>query len=191
MPPPGGLANGQRRARAVQLVAGADWYVAEKERFDFVGRGDVSEADLRSVQRELPEAIFVCVWRPRPVEELLPPGRSLGTRRIAKAMRSAGAVRPKLQWVAKGARVAVLPGVGVRFVDGERFYVAGETVPLPWTSPRIEMVVMRSAELSRAMREVIGPDGPYRAGRPDLPAVSVQSPRASMAKRLRRGSAAR
>jgi len=110
--PPGGLVDGQRRGRVVQLVAAADWYLAEQGRFDFVGRGDVSEADLRAVNRELPGAVFACVWRPKPIEELLPPGRAFTSRRLAKASKAAGAVRPKLEWVAKGARIAVLPGRG-------------------------------------------------------------------------------
>lgn len=171
--PPGGLVDGQRRGRAVQLVAGADWYIAEKGRFDFVGRGDVSEADLRAVNRERPEAVFACVWRPKPIEDLVPPGRALATRRLAKMSRAASVVRPKLGSVAKGARVAVLPGVGVRWVDGERFYPPGETVPLPWTNPPIELITMRPAQLALAMRDAIGPDGPSRATRPDPPESRV------------------
>ncbi len=187
-PAPGGLLDGQRRPRAVQLVAGADWYVVEAGRFDLVGRGDVSEADLRAVHRELPGAIFVCVWRPRPLEDVLPPSRPFISRRIAKASKAAGTLHPKLQWVARGARVAVLPGLGVRWVDGERFYKSGDSVPLPWTNPRIEMTVMRPAELNRAMREAIGPEGPSRAGRPDLPQVAAAD--RTGADRFRRGGRA-
>jgi hypothetical protein len=163
--PPGGLMDGQRRGRAVQLVGGADWYIAEKGRFDFVGRGDVSEADLRAVSRERPEAVFACVWRPRPIEDLVPPGRAFAAhaRRLAKVSRAVGSVRPKLAWVAKGARIAVLPGMGVRWVDGERFYPPGESVPLPWTNPPIELLTVRPSQLAQAMREAIGPDGPRRA----------------------------
>ena len=41
-------------ARALQIVGGADWYIAEKGRFDFVGRGDISEADMRAVHQSCP-----------------------------------------------------------------------------------------------------------------------------------------
>lgn len=131
-------------------------------RFDFVGRGEVSEADLRAVGAELPDGAFVCVRQPKPVEEVLGATR-LGTRRLrlAASLRRRGS--PRLRWVARGARVAVLPGGRVVWVDGERLFDEGEMVPLPWTSPGVSLVVVRPDAVYRVLREVVGPGGPKQA----------------------------
>jgi hypothetical protein len=161
--PPGGLRDGQVRPRTAQLVGASDWYVVEEGRFDFVGRGEVSEADLLAVGREIPGGVFVCVRQPKPLEEVLGE-RRIGTRRLRLAARMRRAPAPRLRWVARGARVAVLPGGRLVFVDGEHLFKEGEKVPLPWTSPAVSLVVLRPRALYRVMREVAGRDGPKVAG---------------------------
>jgi hypothetical protein len=74
-----------------------------------------------------------------------------------------------MRWVARGARVAVLPSSGPVWVDDEHLFAAGETVPLPWTQPLVEMVVVRPKTVLAALRAVIGPGGPRRAEMPPPP----------------------
>ncbi len=159
---PGGLVDGQSRARCLQVVGACDWYVVEAGRFDFVGNGEVSEEDLGLVGRELADGAFVCVRQPRPIEEVLGDGK-LGTRRLrfASKLRSPG--RPRLRWVARGARVAVLPGRGAVWVDGEHLFEDGEEVSLPWTSPLVSLAVIRPPVLYKELRRAVGPNGPGRA----------------------------
>ena len=160
--PPGGLVDGQRRLRTSQVVGRCDWYVIEAGRFDFVGHGEVSEADLRAVGEEIPGGAFVCVRLPRPVEEVLGESR-IGTRRLRLSARLRRSGAPRLKWVARGARVAVLPGGRIVWVDGEHLFEEGERLLLPWTSPTISLVVVRPAVVYRCLRQVVGPAGPTRA----------------------------
>ncbi len=161
--PPGGLTDGQRRPRAQRLGVNLDWYVAAAGRFERVGSGDVSDDDLRAVGRELGEAaVFVCVAKPKPLEtHLRKPG--VGTRRITRSSRLTGKVPPKARWVARGARVAVLPSKGTVWVDDEHLFKPGERVPLPWTDPPVELVVVRPAAVYAAMKAAMGRNGPKRA----------------------------
>lgn len=163
-PAPGGLVDLQRRPRPRHVVGGAHWYVVEPGRFDFVGEGDVSEADLLAVAAELGgrAAVFVCVAQPKLAEDVL--GRhSWGLRRLRWADRLKKPLAPRLAWVARGARVAVLPERGPVWVDGERLFSPGELVPLPWTDPLVSLVVVRPGEVLSAMRQAVGPAGPRRA----------------------------
>jgi hypothetical protein len=161
--PPGGLLDQQRRPKAIRLVGKADWYLVVAGRFDQVGSGDVSEADLRSVHRELgSQGVFVCVAKPPPLEQFLPK-RPWGTRRISRAFQQATPIYPKLRWVARGARLAVLPERGTVWVDGEHLFAVGEPVPLAWTEPLVELVVVRPPTVYAAMKAVVGVKGPKRA----------------------------
>lgn len=163
MPPPGGLNDQQRRPRALRLAGDLDWYVVSAGCFERVGSGDVSDADLRSVRRELGDAaVFVCVAKPVPLETYLPKAK-LATRRITRSSRSKVRQAPKLRWVATGARLAVLPELGTVWVDDEHLFKVGDTVPLPWTDPPVELVVVRPAAIYAAMKVALGPNGPKRA----------------------------
>ncbi len=164
--PPAGLLDRQRRAKAIRLATRADWYVVTEGRFDLVGSGDVSEADLRAVGRELGDAgVFVCVVKPKPIEEIL--GRKTwGTRRIRRSVEDKATAPPKLRWVAQGARLAVLPGRGTVWVDNEHLFTVDEPVPLPWTDPLVELVVVRPATVLAAMKAIVGRNGPERARLP-------------------------
>jgi hypothetical protein len=164
--PPAGLLDQQRRPRAVRLVAQADWYLIGPGRFDLVGSGDVSEPDLRAVHREIGEGgVFVCVAKPPPLEQYLPkqPWRA---RRVSRTFQRAMPVRPKLRWVARGARLAVLPDAGTVWVDGEHLFPVGEPVPLTWTDPLVELVVVRPSSLYVTMKALVGTNGPNRASLP-------------------------
>jgi len=165
--PPGGLLDQQRRPRAWQLGGNLDWYLVSAGRFQRVGSGDVSEADLGAVHRELGDgAVFVCVAKPTPLETYLPKSRT-APRRMERSSRQNQRRQPKLRWVARGARLAVLPGLGTVWVDDEHLFKAGETVPLPWTDPPVALVVVRPATVFAAMRAVLGAKGPRRACPPD------------------------
>ena len=163
LPPPGGLSDQQHRPRPLRLGENLDWYVVSAGRFERVGSGDVSDEDLRSVARELGDtAVFVCVAKPVPLEAYLSKAQ-LGTRRITRSSRAKVRSSPKLRWVATGARLAVLPGRGTVWVDDEHLFKVGEAVPLPWTDPPVELVVVRPAAVYAAMRVALGRDGPTRA----------------------------
>jgi len=163
---PGGLLDQQRRPKALRLVGKADWYVICMGRFDLVGSGDVSDADLRSVHGDLGEGgVFVCVAKPQPLEHYLPK-HAWGTRRISRAFRQSTPLYPKLRWVARGARLAVLPDVGTVWVDGEHLFTVGEPVPLTWTDPLVELTVVRPPTVYAAMKAIVGPNGPKRATLP-------------------------
>ncbi len=161
--PPGHLVDGQRRPRAVRLAFGTDWYLAAAGRFELVGSGDVSAADLSSVHADLGRSgVFVCVAKPAGLEtRLAAPG--LGTRRITASSRRAAPARPKVAWVANGARLAVLPDVGAAWVDSEHLFHAGEIVPLPWTDPVVRLLVVRPRAIRAAIRSALGKGGPRRA----------------------------
>lgn len=165
--PPGGLLDQQRRPRPLQLAGNLDWYLVSAGRFQRVGSGDVSEADLGAVHRELGAgAVFVCVAKPAPLEAYLPKSRT-ATKRISRSSRQSQLQQPKLRWVARGARLAVLPDLGAVWVDDEHLFKAGETVPLPWTDPPVALVVVRPATVFAAMKAVLGTKGPRRAAPPD------------------------
>ena len=135
----------------------------QQGRFELLGSGDVSDADLRSVHRELRDTgVFVCVAKPVPLEKYLPKA-NFGTRRISRSSNTALPTRPKLRWVAKGARLAVLPQAGSVWVDDEHLFKVGEVVPLPWTDPAVELVVVRPATVYAAMKSIVGAKGPKRA----------------------------
>ena len=166
---PGGLIDGQRRPKQLRLGAALEWYVAAAGRFERVGSGDVSEADLVAVAAELGEAaVFVCVAKPKAIESYLA-RPSLGTSRIGRRSRLRDRplppVSPKPRWVARGARLAVVPGHGTVWVDDEHLFKAGERVPLPWTDPPVELVVVRPATVYAAMKAAMGPHAPKRAER--------------------------
>jgi hypothetical protein len=164
--PPGGLLDQQRRPKSIRLVGKADWYLVGPGRFDLVGSGDVSDADLRSVHRELGTGgVFVCVAKPAPLEHYLPK-RTWGTRRISRTFQQATPTYPKLRWVARGARLAVLPDVGTVWVDGEHLFSVGEPVPLTWTDPLVELTVVRPSTVYAAMKAMVGVNGPKRARLP-------------------------
>jgi hypothetical protein len=164
--PPGGLVDSQRRARSLRLVDRADWYLVKKGSFELLGTGDVSEADLGSVHRELrASGVFVCVAKPPPLERYL--GKQpWGVRRLSFSSRVNSPAGPKLRWVALGARLAVLPDLGAVWVDDEHLFPAGEQVPLPWTNPPVALIVVRPRTLYAAMKAMIGPGGPKRASPP-------------------------
>jgi hypothetical protein len=161
--PPGGLLDQQRRPRAIRLAGQVDWYVVAAGRFERVGCGDVSEADLRAVGRELRDSgLLACVAKPPGLENYL--GKAdWGTKRILRSSKLKTPIAPKLRWVAKGSRLAVLPGRGTVWVDDEHIFKVDDTVPLPWTEPLVELVVVRPAAVYAAMKTLVGPDGPKRA----------------------------
>jgi hypothetical protein len=161
--PPGGLVDQQRRPRVIRLAEKVDWYVVAAGRFERVGCGDVSEADLRAVGRQLGDTgLFACVARPPGLENYLRKA-DWGTKRIMRSARMTTPVAPKLRWVAKGSRLAVLPGRGTVWVDDEHIFKVGDTVPLPWTEPLVSLVVVRPAAVFAAMKVLVGPNGPKRA----------------------------
>ncbi|MHB8246042.1 MAG: hypothetical protein ACYDGN_11960 [Acidimicrobiales bacterium] len=167
-PPPGGLVPGQRRPRVLRIAAGVDWYVVDRGRFALVGSGDVSLRDLKAVDAELAAsgsggAVFVCVARPKEIEEVLGPKGRLGIRRITWSQKMKTPIAPTLSAVARGARIALLPGVGPAWVDGERLFTPGETVPLPWMDPPLALPVVRPRQVLRALGEAVGHGGPKRA----------------------------
>ncbi|MHB1508384.1 MAG: hypothetical protein ACYCST_05450 [Acidimicrobiales bacterium] len=161
--PPGHLVDGQRRPRAARLAGATDWYLAAAGRFELVGSGDVSAADLSSVHDDLGWAgVFVCVAKPAGLESRLA-APDLGTRRITASSRRAVPARPKVAWVASGARLAVLPDVGSVWVDCEHLFRSGEIVPLPWTDPVVTLLVTRPGTIRTAIRSALGKEGPRRA----------------------------
>lgn len=161
--PPGGLTDRQRRPKELRLGGNLDWYLVAEGHFDRVGSGDVSADDLQAVARELGDgAVFVCVAKPKQLESYLAKP-AIGTRRITNSSKLAGKTPPKARWVARGARLAVLPSQGTVWVDDERLFKPGERVPLPWTDPAVELVVVRPATVYAAMKAVMGPKGPKRA----------------------------
>ncbi len=140
--------------------------MADRGRFERIGSGDLSVRDLKAVRADLresagPDAVFVCVARPREVEQVL--SHRWGTRRITWSARLSKPIAPKLSSVARGARLALLPGEGIVWVDGERLFAPGEVVPLPWTDPPVELKVVRPSIVRDALKVAVGPDGPRRA----------------------------
>ncbi len=153
-PLPAGLVAGQKRRRAEQLVAECDWYVVEPARFAYLATGDVSLDDLERLALAEPMALFVCVRVAKGPEEVLSSSRFV-TRRLRLAARLRPARSPRQRWVARGARVAVLPEKGVVWVDRERLFRRSEHVSLPWTDPPVSLPVVRVPEVRAAMRQVV------------------------------------
>ncbi|MGH9296639.1 MAG: hypothetical protein ACRDZP_01520 [Acidimicrobiales bacterium] len=163
---PGGLVAGQLRPKVVRLVKGADWYAIGPGRFDQVGAGDLSMKDIEAVGSDLPTSpwtAFVCVARPREVEDVLGPKNNFGLKRITWSARQKGPMAPTLAAVARGARIALLPGTGVVWVDSERLFARDDSVPLPWTDPLVSMKVVRPKVVREALRREIGPHARRRA----------------------------
>ena len=132
-----------------------------------VGSGDVSLRDLDAVRGDLwavgrQRAVFVCVARPREIEEVLGKNR-FGTKRLTWSERLRSPIRPTVSSVARGARLALLPGRGLVWVDGEHLFKQGETVPLAWMEPPVELEVVRPGVVKKALRAALGPSGPQRA----------------------------
>ena len=95
--PPGGLVDGQRRPRALRLAKAVDWYIVDAGRFELVGSGDVSMRDVKAVRADLKEcgssqAVFVCVARPREIEEVI------GKKSLLNALRSLPPSREEPVW---------------------------------------------------------------------------------------------
>ncbi len=140
------------------------WFVAAPGIFDTAGTGDLSFENLQTIHADLRDRVFVSLSAPKELR------RYVGTQnkwaifrvRLNRYERLPSQVRPKVATVAKGAQVAVLPGIGPVWVDGHRLFHEGETVPLPWTDPLVSLVVVRPRTVVKAMRKAIGPNGPKR-----------------------------
>lgn len=162
---PGGIVDGQRRPRPLRLAAAVDWYLVTADRFELLGSGDLSERDAKAIRDELRAsypagAVFVGVARPREIEDILP--SKWGTRRITWSERLRRPIAPSRAAVARGARLAVLSS-GPVWVDSERLFTPGESVPLPWTEPPVSLRVLRPRQLRRELDGVLGRAGPRRA----------------------------
>lgn len=142
--------------------------MADTGRFELVGSGDLAGDDLEDVRRQLEmapsgAAVFVCVARPREIEEVLGKNGQWGTKRITWSERVQKPLAPSRAAVARGARVAVLPREGIVWVDGERLFTVGEHVPLPWTEPLVTLLVVRPKSVRQALSRAVGQKGPRRA----------------------------
>lgn len=164
--PPAGLIEGRRLPKRLRVNGGGPWFLAAEGAFELVGRGDLSHANLLAVQEDLRGRVFVSLPFTRPLEEFLEKPNSLLSGYVARRMRrvenSRSRQQPSVAAVARGAQVAVVPDLGVVWVDTHRIFKPGERAPLPWTEPLVELVVVRPRELRTAMERVIGPHGPKR-----------------------------
>lgn len=168
---PGGLYDSTRRPRRLRVVSYGNWYLAAPGILQKVGFGELALADLEAVYRELGKKVFVAHPEPHPIENYLSSRPTVGSRRTwglrrQKFYGEAEAPLPSLGAVARGAQVAVLPGIGPVWVDGVRLFKPGEMAPLPWTEPLVELRVVRPKQLQKAMVAAIGPDGPKRVTPP-------------------------
>lgn len=166
---PGGLHDSTRRPRHLRVVSNGNWYLAGAGMLAKVGFGELALADLQAVQAELGERVFLAHPEVRPIEKYLT-GPPRLNRRLRWYEKLSSPPQPSLAAVARGAQVAVLPGSGVVWVDDEKVFRAGETVPLPWTKPPVELLVVRPRTVMAAMRQVIGPGGPKRVQAEEEPA---------------------
>ncbi len=166
--PPAGLVEGHRLPKRLRVNGGGSWFLAAPGVFQRVGGGDLSYANLESVKDDLRGRVFVSLPFTRPLEEYLEKPNSLLSGYLARRMRryenSRRKLRPTVAAVARGAQVAVVPDLGVVWVDGHRIFKGGELVPLPWTEPLVELVAIRPRQLQAAMELAIGPGGPKRIG---------------------------
>jgi hypothetical protein len=158
---PGGLHDSTRRSRQLRVVSNGDWYLAAAGMLAKVGFGELAMADLEAVYADLGERVFVAHPQIRPLERYLGGSKWL-LRRIQWYEGLSAPPLPTVAAVARGAQVAVMPAVGVVWVDGEHVFRNGETVPLPWTDPPVELLVVRPPAVTAAMRRVIGKGGPKR-----------------------------
>jgi len=177
---PGGLVDGQRRPRRLQVNGGGPWFLAALGRFERVGAGDLSLTDLVAVEAELGDGVFVALPLRRSLQEYLEANRpsprshrastpAMGpVRRLQRYDQLRDNVPPTVNAVARAAQVAVLPNLGAVWVDGHHLFQPGERTPLPWTEPRVELTVVRPATVRSALREAIGRGGPRRAADADL-----------------------
>ena len=165
---PAGLVDGRKLARSLQVSGGGPWFLAARGCIERVGAGDLSLADLKAVEAELGDRVFVAMPRLRSLQEYLT-GQAPGQRRTHGAISVFGPARrlqrfeelrdsapPTLTATARGAQVAVLPELGPVWVDGYRLFRPGEKARLPWTDPRVELTVVRPSTVRSALREVIG-----------------------------------
>lgn len=107
--------------------------------------------------------MFVCVARPREVEAVIGGRNRWGLRRILWSTTLSQPISPKIAAIARGARLAILPDRGLVWVDGERLFSVDEPVPLPWTDPPVELLVVRPKTVRAAMALALGPNAPKRA----------------------------
>ena len=162
---PGGLHDSTRRPRQLRVVSNGDWYVAAPGTLKKVGFGELAIADLEAVRNDLGDRVFLAHPQVRSIERYL--GRPARMpRRMRWFERASQPIQPSVAAVARGAQVAVLPEVGVVWVDGEGIFREGDEVPLPWTEPPVVMRVARPRSVASAMRRVIGPGGPKRVQSP-------------------------
>jgi hypothetical protein len=162
---PGGLHDSTRRPRQLRVVSNGDWYLAAAGTLAKVGFGELALADLEAVYGDLGERVFAAHPQVRPLEQYIGGSKWL-LRRIRWYEGLSAPPLPTVAAVARGAQVAVMPGVGVVWVDGEHVFRDGETVPLPWTDPPVELQVVRPKAVTAVMRHVIGRGGPKRVQPP-------------------------
>lgn len=160
---PGGLVEGRKLPRRLQVSGGGPWFVASRGTLARVGAGDLSLADLEAVRRDLGDSVFVALPVARLLQQHLPAEDKWGTKRLRHYEKRRDRADPTAAALARGAQVAVLPDAGIVWVDGEKLFKAGEPVALPWTDPEVALQVVRPRTVRRAMRAAIGPRGPKRA----------------------------
>ncbi|HEV2360917.1 MAG TPA: hypothetical protein VGS21_04375 [Acidimicrobiales bacterium] len=179
---PGGLFDSSKRPRKLQVCTWGDWFVGAPGLLLKVGFGELSMADLQAVDADLGDRVFVAHAKPHPIENYLN-GPGASTRKSGPTTAPSGlagwvfrrGLRPQrfygwsgqlppasLTGIARGAQVAVLPGRGPVWVDGEKLFKPGELVPLPWTDPLVEMLIVRPKEVIEALKLAVGPGGPTR-----------------------------
>lgn len=163
---PGGLHDSTRRPKRLRVVSSGDWYLAGEGTLVKAGFGELGLADLEAVRRDLGRRVFVAHPKVRPLENYLGRSGPRLNRRLRWYERMSSPPMPTVGAVARGAQVAVLPGRGVVWVDGEGLFKPGAPVPLPWTDPPVELVVVRPRDLIAELKLVIGPGGPRRVQPP-------------------------
>jgi hypothetical protein len=161
VPAPGGLFDATRRPRHLRVVSNGDWYLAGPGLLQKVGFGELAVADLEAVRDDLGERAFLAHPEVRPLETYLR-GASGLPRRMRWADRTRSPALPTVAGVARGAQVAVLPDLGVVWVDGEGLFKRDREVPLPWTDPLIYLPVVQPRAVIAVLRRIIGPGGPRR-----------------------------
>lgn len=157
-----GLVEGRKLPRRLQVSGGGPWFLAATGSLRRVGAGDLGFSDLGSVAEKLGDRVFVALPVPRLEADPLASDSPWAIRRSQRMQRRRLALPPTVAALARGAQVAVLPGVGVVWVDSARLFRHGEVVPLPWTDPRVSLPVVRPRQIREAMRRSIGPGGPKR-----------------------------
>lgn len=157
---PGGLFDSTRRPRRLRVVSNGDWYLAGPGLLEKVGFGELALSDLEAVRADLGDRAFLAHPEVRPLADYLR-GSSRLPRRL-RADRLTEPVSPSLAAVARGAQVAVLPELGIVWVDGEGIFKRYSEVPLAWTDPLISLPVVQARRVIACMRRIIGPGGPRR-----------------------------